>query len=275
MEIIQYFNLPFDCFVRQEDLKYRFDYFKLTQIEKNLLVYINSFCEIAVVDNQKLGIKEDEDSYYDSITIYNVDLNDQKFLSQIVGLLYKIIRKPAIFIISFQSKKYVACGNVNYMRKQINYEEPIKYISASIDEKIITDKSQRMLKCFNYQNMRNVKTVFDFIFNVFFAISSNQIKYLKKSAARRYINHVFYEYGNQSKIFKLCYIKQVGNNEFIEEEELWRNMLTIIPKENTKFYHCIDDIKVDIKRTRESFSEDVVLHDNRIADEDNDEDNGD
>ena len=267
MNILHYFNLPFNSFIEKTDLKYRFNFYKFNNIEKFYIDQIIDFSPVAKVDYKMLNLIQDEDAYYNEVFYYYIKLKSVGNLTQILNLLYKLIQKPTIFIVQYEQLYFFSSGNVSYTRKEINFNDTIKTISSSVDTSLLTYKSEKMLKNFNIKNMSNLKTIFDYIFNIYFSISSNQIAYLKLNMVKRLAKYVFIADSEINTILNNCIIKKkIGKSLYFDGEEIFRQILKTKDKTKNFNYNCIEDIKYNISSEKERFASSNI-------DNEDDEDN--
>lgn len=248
--IMTYFNLPFDCYVVPEDVLYRFNYYRFNQFEKTYLGKISNMSKLASLTYNNLGLYADENSHYNEVEIYDLSITDNQFLSQTIELLCKVIKKVVIFIIHKEQEVFLACGNVNFLRK----DNMFKYLSASINLGNLTYNAQNCLKFLNFSEMTNLNTIHDYIFKVVSGISWCPLRFIRYSKAVRLTNFVFSDGRIETKdVMKGLYIKKVGKSVFVEEEELWRKILSVANDKELRNYKCINDICVDMKREKERY----------------------
>lgn len=245
---ISYFNLPFDVLLEPKELLYKFEYFQLTNFEKGYLKDILSLRKIANINYKDLNLEKDDNPDYNNIAFFDVEISNNTNLVKITTVLCKIIKYPCVFIFYYNNQVHIACGNVNYFKNEINLNKPIKYVSSSIDIKNLTYSSRKFLEKINLKQMNNLYKLYDYIFNIVFAITNNMLKFIKVSTTIRYMKFILNDTSIANKISKEMTIKCVGKFKFFESEEAWRIFtIHLQDTEKLKCYESFNDIKNEIK----------------------------
>lgn len=215
----------------------------LKGFDRGLAKDINEIRKVANITYASLSLNKDVDDHYNSLSFYEIVLSSATQVRRIVDIVCKVDTKPLLLMIRIDKNFYLCCGNINYCRK----ETSMKYISNSFDLDFSTYNSEQMLARININNMKECKLLFDYIFNIAFAISANSLKYIHKSKASR-----IQTYFEMKGVVGKCKTRKVGKKIFVESETFFRELLKADDQNYIKNnYRDIYDIAIDMRRSRQ------------------------